>query len=262
MPPPDGPTPPPMGAPSNYPREGAGFGMARAPGVDFGDIGRAWAIITANLGQWVLVSLVTLLIYAVFAVPVQFINAALLGNIRGNEATGFFAGFVLSSLTSVVPVAIYTALFASMALMGRRASYGEPVGIADLFATLPQLLPLIGVSILVGLITLIGYILCIVPGLIAYALFALATIVCADQKLPVMASLQWCLERVRPHMWPMLGLVIVAGIVAGVGVLLCGVGILITLPIYPIVLGLTYDRFVPLRPVAYANAPFPSPPAS
>ncbi|MER3496637.1 MAG: hypothetical protein C4320_07615 [Armatimonadota bacterium] len=249
-----------MGAPSNYPREGAGFGTARAPGV--ADIGRAWAIITADLGQWVLVSLVTLLIYFVFAVPVQFINAVLLGNMRGNEATGFVASSVLSMLTSIVPVTIYTALFASMALMGRRASYGEPVGIADLFATLPQLLPLMGVSLLVTLITLIGYILCIIPGLIAYALFGLATIVCADQKLPVMASLQWCLDRVRPHIWPMLGLVIVASIVAGVGVLLCGVGILITLPIYPIVLGLTYDRFVPLRPVAYANAPFPNPPAS
>ena len=96
--------------------------------------------------------------------------------------------------------------------------------------------------------TILGYILLIVPGIIVTGLFALAPIACVDQRLGFADSFKWCLDRVKPHLWGMFGLVFLAGIVSGLGFIACCVGILFTAPVYPIVLGLTYDTFQPLAP--------------
>jgi hypothetical protein len=69
-------------------------------------------------------------------------------------------------------------------------------------------------------------------------------------------------EALKPHAWAMVGLLFVLGLINMVGYCACGVGMLVSLPICAVTLGLHYNYFFPpsvpeFEPM-YASPPDPA----
>jgi hypothetical protein len=92
-------------------------------------------------------------------------------------------------------------------------------------------------SIVWGLIIGIGFVLCIIPGIVALAFLGTAPFYFLDQRLSIGDSLSaaWDTGR-RGYALP----TIVAVIVGVLGVILCGIGVLVTAPAAYIAVGYLY----------------------
>ncbi len=95
-------------------------------------------------------------------------------------------------------------------------------------------------SLITGVISSIGYFLCVLPGVIASFLFMFTTIAVLDRNLSPIDAIKSSFETVKNNIGPALltGLAVAAVIV--VGFLLCGVGILVGGPLAALLLVYAY----------------------
>lgn len=256
MQPPSGETPPPMQPMSSppdavaYPRAGTGGlggGYRRPPGAYFDFIGIAWEVIRANLGTWMACSLVYLIISYAVNIPFAFITVPLSQSLQRNVTSAGFALYILLSLGSgIISYAVSWPMFVGMGLMGRRAAYGLPINFSDAFFPYRRFLSVAVSAIIAYVVVIAGFVLCILPGMAAGGLFALTPFYAAEGE-SVGDSLGHSARDCRPFFIPLIFLYFVASLVSGLGAILCIVGVLVTLPILAIVLGLTYDTIRPLQ---------------
>ena len=77
----------------------------------------------------------------------------------------------------------------------------------------------------------LGLMLCILPGIYLAVGYVFALPLVIDKKMEFWTAMEVSRRVVHKHWWSMLALVIVLALVAFAGVLLCGVGALITIPV-------------------------------
>lgn len=206
---------PPPGAPGGYGAPPSGWDAGSA--LSFG-----WKGFTGNVGPVLLAGLVALLLTGVVSV---------IGIVLSLAAPQSFVGqlpFIgLRTALTFLASSIVAAQFARAALP---VADGQPFTL-ERFFDFSRLGPIIVASLLVSVVVLIGTALCILPGLIAAYLLSYTTYFVVDQHLePVealKASFNLCKDNLGPTLlWFVLGYVLVL-----VGVCLCGVGLIATLPI-------------------------------
>lgn len=247
---------------SNYPRAGAAQIGQRPPGAHFDFISESFTIIRSDLGTWVAVSLLTLLVTYAVSIPLSFVgNLLTYGSFLGGAAPGAstvpnLLGVGFSIVTTALTYALSFLLLVGQGMMGLAAARGARPQVMDLFAPFRLFVPVFVTSLAVSILIFLGLVLLILPGIIAVGLLVMAPFAAYDQRLSPGDAIRWSVEQSKPHMWGIFGLGFVASIVSGLGVLLCCVGYLFTAPVFGIVLGLTYGTFA-----APSLAPFmPYPP--
>ena len=111
---------------------------------------------------------------------------------------GMVAGLVQFILTSFAQAIVVFAAFQD--LRGRQVSASESFrqGVSRLF-------PVIVASILTGLLVGIGYVLCLVPGLIAMAAMAVVLPACVVEQLGPIQSMSRSSDLTTGHWWPIIG---------------------------------------------------------
>ena len=87
------------------------------------------------------------------------------------------------------------------------------------------------VGLISGAITLVGTILCVVPGIIAGFLLSYAAYFVIDQKLAPVEAIKASVQLCRDNLGATIVWWLLSSIVAGLGICLCGVGVLVTAPI-------------------------------
>jgi hypothetical protein len=85
---------------------------------------------------------------------------------------------------------------------GRHASIGDCLGTG-----LKRLLPVLGVSIIAGIIQMLGTVMCIVPGIIAAVILAAAVPAAVIENPGVFASLRRSESLTEGYRWPVFGVV-------------------------------------------------------
>lgn len=116
-------------------------------------------------------------------------------------------------------------------------SFGSIQGMIPSFR---QALTLIGVSILSGLIVLVGLIALIIPGLYFIFRVAFATLVCIDRNTGIRASVKTSWHITKGHYWKIVAAVLVAGLLYLCGAVLFGVGLLVAYPLASILMARLY----------------------
>lgn len=180
-------------------------------------------------------NITTLLIVTLLAV---IISAATIGILAGP----MFAGTV----------------FVVLGLIDRKEPKPE---IGDLFKGFNYFIPSLVFMILFMVASLVGrFILLFIPVLgfflsILYSM-ALSTAVIfvifyiVDRQMEVVAALQKSVEVVKTNFWIFLGLNIVAGVVSSLGVIACGIGVIVTAPLYCTTVAIVYRDLHPVSPPA------------
>ena len=126
---------------------------------------------------------------------------------------------------------------------------GEQAGWRDVFHGYRNLFGLLGLTLLTGIIVTLGYILCIVPGLLASGITLFAPLLLIDKSIGPVEAIETCFRVFRPHMWMSIVFLIVYTLLGAVGAVLCCVGMIFTYPIFTVAIAYHYNLFFP--PIRY-----------
>jgi len=191
--------------------------LGRDVEIDIGSaLSRAWALVMANLP---ILGGATLLAWAI-GVGLSFI-----------PIIGWVAGPLVGSI-----------LHGGVLYMFIRRIRGEDVELGAMFdgfniAPLPLLLA----GLLTGVLTALGMILCIAPGVylaVGY-LFALPLVI--DKKLDFWPAMEVSRQVVTRHWWSMFLFAIVLLLIICLGALACGFGLILAVPVVFAALSFVYE---------------------
>ena len=226
--------PPPPGGFGDYPSFGPTLDVGEA--LNFG-----WSRFKENAGVWVG-------IVALFG-AISILLSALGG---GFDATTYDFRSSLFSLISVVVAWILQAAMVRGSLDevdGRKPRFGD-------FFQLPNIGPILLTALFVSLLTALGFVLLIIPGLIVLFLSYFSTQFVVDKKLSAIDSIKSSWTVIAKNVGPLLLLALAVIGINVVGALLCGIGLLVSLPVTSIAVTHAY-RAVSGNAVA-GNKAFPA----
>jgi hypothetical protein len=177
--------------------------LRRGGGVDIGGaISRGWALVLDNLWVFIAATVLSWLI----SVGLAFV-----------PVLGWVVGFVM---------------LGGLDYMFLRRIRGETVQIGDVFAGFNiAFLHLALAGLVKGLLTGLGLLLCILPGIYLAVGYVFALPLVIDKKMEFWPAMEVSRQVVHHHWWSMFGLVIVLGLVAFAGFLVCFVGALLSIPV-------------------------------
>lgn len=122
-----------------------------------------------------------------------------------------FLVLIPTLLISTLLLAITTGLMASV--MGR-AALGREVTFGIAWRELqPRLLPLLGVAFVYGLVTTIGLMLCIIPGVLAWVFWALASPALVLERGTFREAFARSIKLVSGAFWRVLGILVLARVI-------------------------------------------------
>lgn len=248
-PPPADSTDAPTGAYPPPPPPDASFAAPPSSPAEF-NIGTAlsyaWSKFTANPAPFILLTLIV----GVGTAVVWGIGFAIIGvvtaGVYNSDSVGVGTGalITISIVTAVfVALAIFVALLLNMSLI--RASLdtvrGGTVSVGSSFRTtnFPQYLVLqlvlvviyLVVNVVISMVPFIGPILSFVIVLGVSVVFFFAPYLVIDQGMPAIEALKTSYAMAMSNIGQAILAVIVLGLVSAVGVIICGIGSLVTVPL-------------------------------
>jgi len=170
---------------------------------------KTFAILGQQFGKFVLLALLPM-------VPILLLTLGLMSGAGDSPAGIGFAGALTGILTFVLQtVAQATSLYGAFQEMRRQPfTIGESLRIG--FA---RAVPVIGVGILVGLATGLGFVFFVVPGVIIGCMLYVAVPACVIEKKGVSASLERSVALTKGYRWQIFGLFLLVVVIALVGAL-------------------------------------------
>jgi hypothetical protein len=172
-----------------------------------------------------------LLIVAAIVVPVQVISAfavreqvsvGLLNLIQDptlvdSDSSFGFGNAAVTGIAGLISLATAPFIAGAVSRVVAASYVGEQVGPAEaLRFTLRRFGALLAASILVFLVEAVGVLLCIVPGLLAFALYTAVTPAVMIEELGPIEAMRRSWRLMRPRMWPVLGIALLARLIAAV----------------------------------------------
>jgi hypothetical protein len=206
----------------------------RAPFSATDAIGYGWKGFTANIGPLLLIGLVLLV-------------ASALSNWLSQGFESWLLTIIGSVLSAFISLVISLGLIrAALAILdGGRPSVEQLVSTRDIG-------PYIIASLLVALVVTVGLVLCIIPGLIAgfllqfygYAIIDRKSdsVTTAPQSSPT-GAMRASFEVVAGNVGPLILLAVLCFLLNLGGALLCGVGLLVTMPVTAIAIAYAWRYF-------------------
>lgn len=154
----------------------------------------------------------------------------------------------LVTLVLTVAHSLYLGIFLQGPLLGGLFHYylklihGEKADLADAFAGFSVAFgPLLLVSLVSTLLTLLGLLFCIVPGVYLSVAWILAVPLAMQKRLPFWDAMEASRRIVSRHWWGFFGLVLVFALLNLVGTLACCIGVFVTSPLTGLALMWAYD---------------------
>jgi hypothetical protein len=198
--------------------------LARDYTVEMGlCIGRGWQLVKANFWLLVGASFVAGLIAGGGALPWV---GPLIGLILGGPMMGGLFALYLKRIR------------------------GQPASFGDAFAGFSLFVPLMLAHIVSGLLTGLGVLLCVLPGIYLGVSWVFALPLVIDKRLDFWPAMELSRKVVTRHWWQMFGLLILCGLVTLAGLLACCVGVIVTAAVAEAALMYAYEDIFGARPAA------------
>jgi uncharacterized membrane protein len=164
------------------------------------------------------------------------------------DGSGTFASFLVGAVGqfafSVITMIISTALLRG----ALDVTEGRPFQISGLVSRI-NIGSVVLAGLLVAVITAVGTVLCILPGIAAEFFLLFTPIFVVDKNLAPVDALKASFDFTRNNLANMLVWVIVGGLVYVIGLCLCGVGALVAIPVVMLGAAYTYKKLTG-QPVA------------
>lgn len=212
--------------------------MAGGPQLDVGAaIGYGWKKFTENVGPFIILFL------AVFVVGI--VLAIIQGAITPENAA---AAWIVSALLSGITYIIMQIVQAGVWRAGLAVTRGEKPSVEMLTET-NNIVPFVLTNIVVGIGFIIGFILCVIPGIIWLIFTAFASLNALDKGMDPIQAIKSSIDMVKAHAGRVILILIAVYIVYIIGACAFGIGLLVTAPVALVALVYTY-RLLGNEPVA------------
>ena len=216
--------------------------MGPLPKVRFGDwIGEGWNMFAEQWKVWVLNSLVLSLVTVVPAIAAYiFLFFAAAASAQTNSAG---VGLVLLGLIfGVIALLVFLSayLVCGMYQTAFKQLRGEPISIRDLFSAGESFPRFLGAAIVIGILAMIGFVLCIIPGFIVMGALYFALPLVIERRLSVGDAIQKSRDVTRGDLFMFVLFAFVVSIIAQAGSYLCYVGMLVTWPLQYTICAVAY----------------------
>jgi uncharacterized membrane protein len=247
-PPPPGAAPPPMPTGGNDPVQGP-WSVGNA-------FGYGWSKFTQNLGG----ILVALLILFVVGSVVSGIWWAITGAIQnavydpaiiidpvtgeisgGVTGPGFLVTLLLGALGALVYYTVFGFIQASIARGALALTEGRPFNSSTILSA-ERLGPIFLAALLVGVFTSLGYLVCGVGALVVQFFLAYTFLFLIDQGLAPFDAIKASFSFVKDNLGQLLLFYLASVGAYIVGALLCGIGLIVAVPVVIIATTYTYKK--------------------
>jgi uncharacterized membrane protein len=249
-PPPPGPGYPPPGL-GGYPQSAGGYPSTGGPGYpgaqsySVGDaFSWAWGKFTSNAAALIVPTLVYGLIITLLQVLFGVLSSVVdpESTSYSSDGDGFAFAYNVSGPASlavtalgwivalVVGGAIQSAYYSGMLDIAN----GRPVTIGSFFRP-RNVGNVIIASVIVGLLTSIGFALCVLPGLVVVLFTMFTVIALLDRNLSPIDAIKTSFDIAKNNFGQVLLTLLAVIAVTIVGALLCGVGLLVALPLVALI---------------------------
>jgi len=252
-PPPGGAPPPPPGgaAPPPPPAAGGGYSAAPPPGSDADGVEAfkwGWAKFTENIGGVIIAILAWLGAAIVFGIIGFVLIAIVQGFFTDSIDTGFGTverynpGFIGTALVVAVGAVTWILVFTVPTYAIQKGALavadGRELTTAEIFNFdnfVPFFITSLVVSIIIGILSLICF---GILGIVGWFLMFFAPLHSTDTGASFMDSIKHSYETVTKNIGPMLIFVLLAWVAYFVGAILCGIGLLVAVPV--VIFGTVY----------------------
>lgn len=218
-----------------------------------------WAKFQKNAVPIVLATLVVVAGLAVMFVIYLVVQSAVIGDVTStyDPETGRYdisggGSFLSSLLLAAVFGALYFVVAAVLGSLLIRAALditdGKTLDLAGIFR-FDKIGPVLIASLIIGAATFVGTLLCYLPGLVVGFLTQYTLFFLLDKDLEPIEAIKASFEFVKTNFANVLVWYIIAALVGGAGAIVCGIGLLVTVPIVIIGTAYTYKTLQGL-PVA------------
>jgi uncharacterized membrane protein len=218
-----------------------------------------WLKFQQNIGPIIIASLVGWLILIVITVITVLLSRALFFPDTTAVETSFGTfetleegSFIKTMLGSVLIVAGYSLgqFILQMAIIrgSLKITYGEPIEVGQLFST-ENLGQYLLASLVVTVATFIGFLLCFIPGFLVWFFAQFFGFFILDKKMGAMDAIMASFKLVNRNLGSLIGFYIGVVIATVIGAALCGIGLLVAIPVVIIATAYMY-RGLQGEPVA------------
>jgi uncharacterized membrane protein len=183
-------------------------------------IGYGWKKFTENIGPFII------LVLAVFVVLVVL---SLVQNLLTPDSTGFIA-LIWSLALSIIVYIISSIVQAGVYRAGLGVTKGVTPSVSQLTET-SNIAPYILTVIVVGLGAFVGFLLCVIPGILWIIFTAYAPILALDKGMGPGEAITTSINWVKDNFGQVFLILLVAFLIYIAGVILCCVGLLVSIPV-------------------------------
>ncbi|MFK7779331.1 MAG: hypothetical protein QM501_14590 [Gimesia sp.] len=204
--------------------------------INIGDVfSRSWGLFKSNLGMCLATSFLAFVIYVVVIIAVV-VGSGVLVAMLGND----FA--IIAKL--LINIVIYFVVF--MLQLGVQKIFlqitrGEPTEISTLFSGGPYLWRMLLCTFIFGIVTLIGYVFLIIPGIILALMYWPYSFLLIDRDLPGIQSFTESKKATQGNLLNLFGIYLATiGIFLIGGIVTLGIGFIFLFPFMILVQTVTY----------------------
>ena len=151
-------------------------------------------------------------------------------------------------ITCGAAIFVWGPLGAGMVIMGFKARKGEQLKFDDCFAGFKLFGPTFLVTFVSGLLIVLGFALCVIPGIYLAIAWAFALPLVVDKKMDFWEAMQLSMRKVNENFVPVLLVILVLYAINSLGSSVA-LGFLITQPLMVLGINVAYEKlFGPLQP--------------
>ncbi len=165
-----------------------------------------------------------------------------------------WGGHIIAALIYVIIIAVLSRFYVGFVLNGaftigyyyflKKKLADEKAELADLFIAFKEtkyILPAILASVVSGIIIFVGYILLILPGIVAMAAFMFVYLIILDGEMNFWDAMMKSKDIVAKKWFDYCIFIVIGVVIILGGVLFCGIGVLVALPVVVGAITLAYN---------------------
>jgi uncharacterized membrane protein len=148
-----------------------------------------------------------------------------------------------SALQYMVSTVVAGFFLSGLIRMAGNQLRGRAPRVEDLFTITDVWLDVLLGSLLYAAATFVGFLLCAIPGLIVAGLLMFTIPLVVESRLPATAAVMQSWNALKSQWLAATAFHLVLCLLSGSGVLLCGIGLLLTGPLYSLSLAILHQEF-------------------
>ena len=151
------------------------------------------------------------------------------------------AGF-LGSIVSLAGILIFILISLAFTKTGLRLTGGQEPSFRDFVPVWPQYWQFVLASVICGVLTFAGFILLVIPGIIALIGLQFYRYYLVEKGMPAVESIKKSWETTRGHRWQLFLLLIANALICFAGLLIFGIGLFVAVPIVTVDMAYVYRK--------------------